>query len=129
MTALADAERFLHLHPNPATEIEDPIDLLSRLVDFINQSGPVVAQHQKITKLETRIGELEAQVKQANERTRLVEHRNVQLEEELRGSHLFKRVQELEEELRQSRGLVRSAEHVIVGLQSKLRAAQHPKRR
>lgn len=110
MSALDDAKRFLWLGPEISTD--DPIEILKNIVDEYARL-PKIGVDSRV-RLESKIAELEAQVKQANDRTRAVEHRNVQLEEQLKSDRLWKRIQELETQLKKANERTRIVEHQLV---------------
>lgn len=114
MSAFEDAKRYLYLEG--VVTADDPLDLLRRLVvEIQSQKTPITSwAATERTKLEQRVSELEAEVKRANDRTRTVEHANVQLEEQLKGDRLFRRVQVLEAEVKKANERTRLVEHQLV---------------
>ncbi len=107
MSALSDAKRYLWLE-GLVTD-EQPIDHLKAVVSECSVRQPSLK-----TQLESRIAELEAKLKEANDRTRAVEHQNVQLEEQLKGNRLFQRVKDLEFEVKKANERTRLVEHKLV---------------
>lgn len=84
MSAIIDARRFLLLHSVGCVTVDEPIDLLERMLEHVAKHGEdnrLVARNLQLTTQNT---ELQMKVREANERTRLVEHHAVQLEEQLK---------------------------------------------
>lgn len=115
MSILDDAKRFLWLGSG-----EDPTELLRELVACLERVQPSIQRDLvRRTQLESRIAELETKLKEANARTRAVEHLNVQLEEQLKGEYLFQRVQQLEGDLKKANERTRFVEHELVQVGSR----------
>ena len=124
MSVVDDVRRWLWLGGPPT---DDPVDLLRELLSFVdvlprvNRTDQASKFRAKEISFETRIAELETQIKQANARTREIEHRAVQLEEQLKADRLYKRIQELETQLKKANERTRIVEHKLV------RASEHKK--
>lgn len=110
MSAIDDAKRFLWL--GPGLSIDDPVEILKSIVDDLARL-PKLAVPNRVS-YESRIAELEAQLRQANERTRAVEHENVKLEEQMKSDRLWKRIRELEAEVKKANDRTRLVEHALV---------------
>lgn len=110
MSALDDARRFFWLEG--VVTADDPVEILKRAVDE-HKLVPKIGVEPRV-KLESKIAELEAQLKQANERTRAVEHKNVQLEEQLKSDRMMQRIRSLEAELKKANERTRLVEHQLV---------------
>lgn len=81
MSIISDAERYLQLAQAGLVTDDNPSEIIDGLVRHFRRYGiqnQLVAENQS---LKTRIAELECNVSEANGRTRLVEHKAVQLEE------------------------------------------------
>lgn len=81
MSIISDAERYLQLAQAGLVVDDSPTEIISGLVHHFRRYGiqnQLVAENQA---LKVRITELECNVSEANGRTRLVEHKAVQLEE------------------------------------------------
>lgn len=81
MSIISDAERFVQLSRAGLVIEDSPIDIVDGLVRHFKRFGmqnQLAAENQA---LKVRITELECNVSEANGRTRLVEHKAVQLEE------------------------------------------------
>ena len=84
MSAITDARRFLLLRSVGCVTVDDPIDLLERVLEHVEKHGNDTRLIARNLQLTAQVTEFEMKVREANERTRLVEHHAVQLEEKIK---------------------------------------------
>jgi phage anti-repressor protein len=84
MSAITDARRFLLLHSVGCVTLDEPIELLERVLEHVEKTGNDTRLIARNLQLTTQNTELQTKVREANERTRLVEHYAVQLEEKVK---------------------------------------------